>query len=146
MSTLQNIRNRYLHLIQDDTFDFQKFNEFVIVHHSNSIEGSTLTMAETFLLLDEKLTPKNKPLSHTFMAINHLDALQYVLALAKSKTPLSVEIIQKISVKVMHNTGSEISSIAGSFNSAKGDFRKVTVRAGSSTFVDYKKVPAYKNW
>ena len=41
----------------------------------------------------------------------------------------------------MKTTGSEISSMAGDFDSSKGDFRKVTVRAGTTTFMDYKKVP-----
>jgi Fic family protein len=130
-----------MHLYKDDTFDFNKFNQFAIVHHSNSIEGSTLTLAETFLLLDKHLTPKNKPLEHTFMAIDHLDALEYVIELAALKKELSVELLKTISAKVMQHTGSTISSIAGDFNSSKGDFRKVTVRAGTSTFMDYKKVP-----
>lgn len=141
MKNLLNIRNQYIGLIQNDTFDFKKFNEYAIVHHSNSIEGSTLTKEETFLLLNEKLTPKNKPLEHTFMALDHLNALVFVTELAKNKALLSSEIIQEISAKVMQHTGSEVSAMAGNFNSAKGDFRKVTVRAGSSTFMDYKKVP-----
>jgi Fic family protein len=41
----------------------------------------------------------------------------------------------------MKTTDSEISSMAGNFDSSKGDFRKVTVRAGTTTFMDYKKVP-----
>ena len=41
----------------------------------------------------------------------------------------------------MKNTGSEISAMGGNFDSSKGDFRKVTVRAGTQTFIDYKKVP-----
>lgn len=41
----------------------------------------------------------------------------------------------------MKTTGSEISSMAGNFDSSKGDFRKVTVKAGTTTFMDYKKIP-----
>lgn len=141
MKALVNIRNQYINLTKDDIFDFKKFNSFAIVHHSNSIEGSTLTKEETFMLLNERLTPKNKPLEHTFMAIDHLEALEFVLELAKNKKLLTPKIIREISAKVMQHTGSEISAMAGNFNSAKGDYRKLTVRAGSSTFMDYKKVP-----
>ena len=141
MEKLIEIKEKYLHLSKDDDFDFDKFNQFAIVHHSNSIEGSTLTKEETFLLLDEKLTPKNKPLEHTFMALDHFDALKLVLELATEKKEISVEILQNIAAKVMRNTGTNVSSMAGNFNSANGDFRKVTVRAGISTFMDYKKVP-----
>lgn len=141
LKNLIKIKDKYLHLIKDDRFDFNKFNQFAIVHHSNSIEGSTLTKQETFLLLNEKLTPKNKPLEHTFMAIYHYEALKYSIEFANSKKEISVEILQKIAAKVMKNTGAEIYSMAGNFNSSKGDFRKVTVRAGVSTFMDYQKIP-----
>lgn len=141
MKDLIKIKNQYFDLIRNDNFDFQKFNQFAIVHHSNAIEGSTLTKEETFLLLEEHLTPKNKPLEYTLMAIDHLEALKFVINLADTKTKLTLEIIQKIASLVMKTTGSEISSMAGDFDSSKGDFRKLTIRAGTTTFMDYKKVP-----
>lgn len=135
------IYNQYLKLSLDDSFDFEKFNQYAIVHHSNSIEGSTLTKEETFLLLDEKLTPKNKPLEHTLMALDHFEALKYVMNLSKAKKMISEKTLQYISSLIMKNTGSEISAFAGNFDSSKGEYRKVTVRAGTTTFIDYKKVP-----
>jgi Fic family protein len=140
MENLLKIKDQYFKLIQNDTFDYQKFNQFAIVHHSNAIEGSTLTIEETFLLLDEHLTPNNKPLEHTLMAIDHLQALKFVVDLATQKMMLTVDLIQKISAMVMKTTAPEISSMAGNFDSSKGDFRKLTVRAGTTTFMDYKKV------
>jgi hypothetical protein len=50
MVELLKIKEKYFSLIQDDDFDYNKFNQFAIVHHSNSIEGSTLTKEETYLL------------------------------------------------------------------------------------------------
>lgn len=141
MENLLKIKDQYFDLIKNDTFDYQKFNQFSIVHHSNAIEGSTLTIEETFLLLDEHLTPNGKPLEHTLMAIDHLSALKFVVELANQKTLLTVDLIQEISALVMKSTGSVISSMAGNFDSSKGDFRKLTVRAGTTTFMDYKKVP-----
>jgi Fic family protein len=138
---LETTYNKYLELIKNDSFDYQKFNQFAIVHHSNSIEGSTLTKQETYLLLDEHLTPKNKPLEFSLMAVDHLQALKFVIQLAEEKKQLTIDIIQQISALLLKSTGSKISSIAGDFDSSKGDFRLVTVRAGSTTFMDYKKVP-----
>jgi Fic family protein len=143
MNDLIQIKDTYFDLIKDDTFDYQKFNHYSIVHHSNSIEGSTLTKEETFMLLEEHLTPKNKPLEHSLMAVDHLSALEYVLKIAESKEKLTALIIQKISALIMKTTGSEISAMDGNFDSSKGDFRKVTVRAGVTTFMDYKKIPAH---
>lgn len=141
MKDILKLKEKYVSLLERDDFDYHKFNQFAIVHHSNSIEGSTLTKEETYLLLEENLTPKNKPLEHTLMAVDHLNALKFVVSLAEEKAPLTVEIIQKLSAIIMKTTGSEISSMAGNFDSSIGDFRKVTVRAGTTTFIDYKKVP-----
>ena len=141
MNELITLEKQYRKLIEGDTFDLDKFNEFAIVHHSNEIEGSTLTKEETFLLLDENLTPKNKPVEHTFMALDHLKAVKFIIGLANKKKPLTVDIIKNVSAILMKNTGSPISAMGGDFDSSKGDFRKVTVRAGIHTFMDYKKVP-----
>ncbi len=141
MKSIINIYKKYLELSINDSFDFEKFNQYSIVHHSNSIEGSTLTKEETFLLLDEKLTPKSKPFEHSLMALDHYEALKYAMNLANEKKIISSKTLQYFSFLIMKNTGSEISAMAGNFNSAKGDFRKVTVRAGTTTFIDYKKVP-----
>jgi len=145
MKNILEIYNNYLTLTKGDNFDFDKFNQYAIVHHSNSIEGSTLTKEETFLLLDEHLTPNNKPLNHVLMALDHLEALKYVIDLANSKKPLTEKIIKHISSLIMKSTGSEISAMGGTFDSSKGDYRKVTVRAGTSTFMDYQKVPKRVN-
>jgi len=79
------------------------------------------------------------------MAIDHYAALKYVIGLAASKTELSDVIIRKIASLIMDKTGSEISSMAGNFDSSKGDYRKVTARAGNTTFMDYQKVPEKVN-
>lgn len=141
MMALLKIYEDYLNHIQNDNFDFDKFNHYAMVHHSNAIENSTLTIEETFLLLDEHLTPQNKPLEHSLMAVDHLSALKYTVDLAQNKIPLTDTIIKKMSSLIMKSTGSEISAIAGDFDSSKGEYRKRTVRAGTATFMDYKKVP-----
>jgi Fic family protein len=141
MENILSLYHNYLKLTKNDTFDFNKFNEYSIVHHSNSIEGSTLTKEETFLLLDEKLTPKNKPLEHSLMALDHLSALKYSIELANSKKLLNEERIKHISSLIMNQTGAKISAMGGDFDSSKGDYRKVTVRAGTTTFINYQKIP-----
>ena len=138
---LLELRDKYIEL-SSNVLNNEKFNMYSIIHHSNLIEGSTLTLEETYLLLDENLTPKNKPLEHTLMATDHLKAFKYVMGLAEKKTKLTVDIIKKISAMIMHSTGSEISSMGGDFDSSKGDFRKLTVRAGSTIFMNYLKVPS----
>lgn len=137
---LLQVRDKYLELSRG-VIDYDKFNYYSIVHHGTTIEGSTLTIGETFLLLDENLTPKNKPLLHTLMTVDHYNALQYVVELARSKKKLDVGEIRKISSLILKSTGSIISTMAGDFDSSKGEFRNTTVRAGNRSFMDYRKVP-----
>ena len=143
MKELEQILENYFSLTKEHILYFEKFNNYALVHHSNSIEGSSLTEAETFLLLDEKLTPHSKPLNDTLMAVDHYKALNYILNIAKSKEKLSDEMIKNTSELIMKNTGGKISSTAGDFDSSKGEYRKLTVRAGNRTFIDYKKIPDY---
>ncbi|MHA4811317.1 Fic family protein [Flavitalea flava] len=98
--------SRFKELNLQDVLDHEKFNEYSIVHHSSSIEGSTLTEVETRLLLEEDITPKGKPLMHSLMVKDHYAALRYVLDAAAVKRAITVDFIQHINALVMKNTGS----------------------------------------
>ncbi len=123
--------------------DFDKFNQYSIVHHSTTIEGSTLTEIETRLLLDEGLTPKGKPILHSLMVQDHYKALVFVLSEAKKKTAVTPSLIQDINAAVMKNTGGVYNTALGEVDSTKGMYRKGNVSAGNSYFVNYDKVPAF---
>lgn len=72
--------------------------EFIIgnTYHSNAIEGSTLTLRETALILGEGVTIAEKPLREHLDAIGHRDAFEYISDLAKEKSPISEKIIKDI--------------------------------------------------
>jgi Fic family protein len=76
------------------------------------------------------------------MVLDYFKALKHTLNLAKEKTPHSTSIIQSIASLVKTNTGETVNTISGTYDTAKGDFRTGTVRAGNRTFPDFKKVPA----
>ena len=101
----------YLSLNLSNNLDYDKFNEYAIVHHSSTIEGSTLTEIETRLLLDEGLTPKGKPLAHSLMVKDHLGALQHTIKYAEQQQRISTSFIQSINTQVMKNTGKEYETI-----------------------------------
>jgi Fic family protein len=128
-------------LKMDEILDFDKFNQYAIVHHSTTIEGSTLTETEAQLLLDEGITPKGKPLMHSLMNIDHLKALQFVIQSAIEKMELSPAFIQSVNAQVMRQTGSIYNTALGTVDSSAGELRKGNVRAGNSYFVNYDKVP-----
>jgi Fic family protein len=52
-------------------------------YNSNSMEGNTLTLQETKMVLEEGFTIKGKSLREHFEAVNHHDAIQFVEGLVK---------------------------------------------------------------
>jgi Fic family protein len=131
---------KFLSLNLSTIIDFDKFNSYAITHHSTTIEGSTLTEAETRLLLEEGITPAGKPLLHSLMVQDHYSALLFITEKAKEKIDLGPEFIQQINGAVMKQTGSVYQTVFGELNAAKGFFRKGNVSAGSTYFVGYEKV------
>ena len=52
-------------------------------YNSNNIEGNTLTLLETRMVLEEGITVKGKSLREHFEVVNHQEAIEYVEFLAK---------------------------------------------------------------
>jgi len=59
------------------------------IYNSNAIEGSTLTLQETKLILETGLTIGGKSLREHFEVINHKEAIEYVEALVAADTPIT---------------------------------------------------------
>ena len=69
-------------------------------YNSNAIEGNTLTLQETALVL-EGITIDRKPLKDHLEAVGHKDAFLYVQDLVKDKVPFSETIIKQIHTLVL---------------------------------------------
>ncbi|MDQ3249661.1 MAG: Fic family protein [Chloroflexota bacterium] len=72
------------------------------IYNSNAIEGNTLTLRETQLILETGLTIGGKSLREHFEVINHRDAIQYVeslVAQTKPITPFHVRQIHQLVLK-----------------------------------------------
>ena len=124
-----------------EAVNFELMNEILISYHSTAIEGSSLTLEEALLLVTENITAKGKPLQDHDMVRDHQQALVETVRLARQKTEINSELIQKISALVMRTTGGPISAAAGNYDSSKGDFRKSMVHVGARYFSNYEKVP-----
>lgn len=79
--------------------------EFVVenTYDSNAIEGNTLTLRETSLILQEGITIAEKPIKEHLEAIGHKDAFEYIQMLAEMNTPLSERVIKDIHALVLMN-------------------------------------------
>ncbi|OFO59523.1 cell filamentation protein Fic [Peptoniphilus sp. HMSC075B08] len=85
-------------------------------YNSNAIEGNTLTLRETDMVL-KGLTVGQKPLKDHIEAVSHKEAFYFILDLVKEKRDLSESIIKQIHFLVL-----------GDKKDDRGVYRKVPVR------------------
>ena len=92
--------------------------EFMVefTYNSNAIEGNTLTLKETAMVL-EGMTIDQKPLKDHLEAVGHRDAFLYIQDIAKQDLPLSEFVIKNIHSLVLMNQPED-----------KGVYRRIPVR------------------
>lgn len=71
-------------------------------YDSNRIEGNTLTLRETDLVINKGLTVGGKSLREHLEAINHYEAILFVRDLVQRAEPLSERLIQQIHALILH--------------------------------------------
>lgn len=86
-------------------------------YNSNAIEGNTLTLRETDMVL-KGLTIDQKPLKDHMEAVGHKEAFNYVCDLVKNCVPLSEMVIKQIHTLVLPDKPMD-----------RGVYRRVPVRA-----------------
>lgn len=96
-----------------------RFHEEFIVeytYNSNAIEGNTLTLRETDLVL-RGLTIDQKPLKDHMEAVGHKEAFEFVSELVKNNVPISESIIKQVHYLVLADKRED-----------RGVYRRVPVR------------------
>ena len=71
-------------------------------YESNRIEGNTLTLQETALVVNEGITVAGKSMREHLEAINHVEAIQYIKDIAKKNTDISERTIKEIHSLILH--------------------------------------------
>ena len=64
--------------------------EIEMTYNSNGIEGNRLTLKETYLVISEGITVKNKSLKDHLEAKDHYEALEFIMELVEHKKPQTV--------------------------------------------------------
>ena len=92
--------------------------EFVVeyTYNSNAIEGNTLTLRETDMVL-RGLTIAQKPLKDHIEAVGHKDAFYFVRNLVKDQVPLTESVIKQIHYLVLADKKDD-----------RGVYRRIPVR------------------
>jgi Fic family protein len=73
-------------LSPEQAADLKRLLDLDLTYNSNAIEGSTLSYAETRLILEQGLTIAGKPLREHLEAINHKEAIDLIEDLARERT------------------------------------------------------------
>ncbi|MBT3249958.1 MAG: Fic family protein [Candidatus Pacebacteria bacterium] len=83
--------------------------EIEMTYNSNAIEGNSLTLKETYLVIHEGLTVKGKPLKDHLEAKDHHEALEFLYDLVgtKSKPTISEHLIREFHSLVVKKTEEE---------------------------------------
>ena len=94
-------------------------------YESNRIEGNTLTLRETDLVIHKGLTIGGKPMNEHLEAINHYEAIHFIRDRVTSKEPLTKHNLVTLHGLILHGIDRENA----------GCFRKVPVMISGSQHI-----------
>tara|TARA_Y100000310_G_C20681153_1_gene816012 strand:- start:2120 stop:3091 length:972 start_codon:yes stop_codon:yes gene_type:complete len=123
LSELKKIKNNFNkklnldnEIIEDMFKDFKTF----YIYNTNAIEGNTLSLEETNLLLNKNKTPEGKDLREIYDHINEKETFDYIL---KKKPSINIDLILKLHSMILKNIDQRI-----------GSFRSHNVRVLGASF------------
>ncbi len=107
IESLKDIYNKKIKELKKEEYErFQKTFFTELTYNSNAIEGSSLSLQETSLVINEGIVPKGKTLGEVYEARNHLEALKF---LKKYKGDLNEEFILKLHSIILRNISERFS-------------------------------------
>lgn len=100
LSTLRPLPPEALKKIEDAL-------EMEYTYESNRIEGNTLTLQETALVVNEGITISGKSMREHLEAINHAQAVEFIKDIARQEIEVSERTIKEIHAIVLHGINRE---------------------------------------
>jgi Fic family protein len=89
LSEIDELKNKLDKFRQFDSYRIAQALELEYTFESNRIEGNTLTLKETDLVINEGLTIAGKSMREHLEAINHQEAIEYVKMLIEKNNPIN---------------------------------------------------------
>ncbi len=108
--------DRYRPLPQETVHRLNDDLRVFLTYHSNAIEGNTLTLRETQMVIEYGMTIRGHSLREYLEATNHAEAYSYLTTLVEKRAPITRETILTLHSMVMDK-----------ILEAKGQFRTVPV-------------------
>lgn len=122
---IEELSQEFITLGISQSVDYEKYYLYSLITHSTAIEGSTLTEMETLLLFDEEVTANGKPLIYHLMNEYLKQAYEFAKKEARLDAVITPKLLQDLNAMLMRTTGGVHSTMAGSFDSSKGEIAYV---------------------
>ena len=123
VKNIENLKQIYSDKIRKfSKEEFEKFEEAFfteLTYNSNAIEGNSLSLEETSLIVNENLVPEGKTLREIYEAKNHAKALEF---LKEYKGDLNEELILKLHSIILKDVSERFA----------GKYRRISVRIAGS--------------
>lgn len=84
IDTNQKRINEHRPLTSGEVRELDQYYKIAVTYTSNALEGNSLTLTETKVLLEDGITVGGKPLKDCYEAIGHAKAYDFMLAVARS--------------------------------------------------------------
>lgn len=91
---------------QNDSYKIAKALELEYTYDSNKIEGNTLTLQETHLVVNEGITINGKSMREHLEAINHSEAIGFIKSLVEKNAVITERLILQIHQLVLRGVDS----------------------------------------
>jgi Fic family protein len=119
----------------------QESLRLLLTYHSNAIEGNTLTLRETQIVLETGITIGGHPLREHLEATNHAHAYEYLITLADGEARITGETILDLHRLVM----SGIDDTAGHFRTGPVYIRGARMTPPPASHVE-RLIEAWLSW
>jgi Fic family protein len=104
----------------------QKMNEYFRLNYtyeSNRIEGNTLTLQETHLVINEGLTIGGKSMREHLEVVNHSEAIEYISEIVQNKVDFTERVLKQIHYLILKGIDRENAGV----------YRSIGVRISGSS-------------
>ncbi len=125
LETIDRLRDEWQSKKPLNTTQLEKMRSFFNIEYtyeSNRIEGNTLTLQETSLVVNEGLTISGKTMREHLEAVNHAEAVDFVIELANNKEDLNKRTLLDLHALILKTIDRDNA----------GRFRSVPVRISGS--------------